>query len=239
MGHGICQVAATCGSHGSIVAYEAENEFLIRGKERIVSSVDRLVSRGKMDRADADEALGKIRYTTNPSDLGTADLIVEAVVEDMNLKRTLYADLDRHCKSDAIFASNTSSLSISEMADVCGRPDRLVGVHFFNPAQIMKLVEVIYTPVTDPEVFDAAFDWVKALGKVPVRCGDNPGFIVNRLLIPNLVQAMLMLDREDATIRDIDTAMKLGAGHPMGPIQLADYVGLDTCLYILSGWTEK
>jgi 3-hydroxyacyl-CoA dehydrogenase len=125
------------------------------------------------------------------------------------------------------------------MAEISGRKEKFVGVHFFNPVQIMKLVEVIHTKYTDPLVFDKAFRWAKDIGKVAVKCGDTPGFIVNRLLVPFLMQAMLMVDRKDATISDIDTSMVLGAGHPMGPLHLADYIGLDTALYIVQGWVEK
>jgi len=125
------------------------------------------------------------------------------------------------------------------MAELSDRPERLVGVHFFNPVQIMKLVEVIHTKHTDSSVIDKAFDWAKGLGKVAVKCDDTPGFIVNRLLVPNMVQAMMMVDRGDATVRDIDLSMQLGAGHPMGPLHLADYVGLDTCYYIMDGWIQK
>lgn len=120
-----------------------------------------------------------------------------------------------------------------------GRPEKFVGIHFFNPVQIMKLVEVIHTKYTDPDIFEKTFDWAQDLGKVAVRCGDTPGFIVNRLLVPNMVQAMLMVDRDVATVKDIDLSMKLGAAHPMGPLHLADYIGLDTCYYIMNGWIEK
>ena len=125
------------------------------------------------------------------------------------------------------------------MANLSGRPENFVGVHFFNPVQIMKLVEVIRTDRTDPAVFDQAYQWAEDIGKVAVSCGDTPGFIVNRLLVPSLMQAMLMVDRRDATVKDIDLSLQLGAGHPMGPLHLADYIGLDTCYYIVEGWTEK
>lgn len=167
------------------------------------------------------------------------DFIVEAVIENMDLKRDLYTELGQRCQEKTIFASNTSSLSISEMAQFSQRQDRFVGVHFFNPVQIMKLVEVISTNETDPVVYARAKQWVSDIGKVAVSCGDTPGFIVNRLLVPSLMQALLMVDRQDATVTDIDVSMQLGAGHPMGPIHLADYIGLDTCLFIIQGWVEK
>lgn len=239
MGHGICQISATCGVHKSIVAYEPEQRFLDSGKERIIKSIAKLVSREKMTQEQADASLGRITFTTDVSDLADADFVVEAVIENMDLKQKLYESLGQVCQTDTIFASNTSSLSIAEMAAFSGRPANFVGVHFFNPVQIMKLVEVIKTDQTDPVVFEKAYNWVSDIGKVAVSCGDTPGFIVNRLLVPSLMQAMLMVDRQDASVKDIDISMQLGAGHPMGPLHLADYIGLDTCLYIVQGWVEK
>jgi 3-hydroxyacyl-CoA dehydrogenase len=239
MGHGVCQVAAASGVHSKVVAFEPEQQFLDRGKDRIEKSIGKLVSKGKMTQEDADKALGRIQFTTNMSDLKDADFIVEAVIENMDLKRDLYSSLGATCDKKTIFASNTSSLSISEMAQFSSRTDRFVGVHFFNPVQLMKLVEVIKTDETDPAVFAKAYAWVNDIGKVPVSCGDTPGFIVNRLLVPSLLQAMLMVDRGDATVKDIDISMQLGAGHPMGPLHLADYIGLDTALFIAQGWVEK
>lgn len=239
MGHGICQVAATSNLHSSVIAFEAEQRFLDKGKERIESSVSKLVARGKLEQDGADKILSSITYTTNPDDLADADFVIEAVIENMDLKKDLYSSLGSICKPETIFASNTSSLSISDMAALSGRPDRFVGVHFFNPVQIMKLVEVIRTPQTDQIVFDKAFQWAQDIGKVAVTCGDTPGFIVNRLLVPSLMQAMLMVDRGDASVKDIDLSLQLGAGHPMGPLHLADYIGLDTCYFIVEGWTEK
>ena len=239
MGHGICQVAAASGVHSSVVAYEPEQPYLDKGRARIEGSVNKLLSKGKISQEQADATLGSITYTTDPSDLSNTDFIVEAVIENMDLKKDLYGSLGSVCKPDTIFASNTSSLSITEMAEISGRPDRFVGVHFFNPVQIMKLVEVIKTDHTDQAVFDAAYNWVGDIGKVAVTCRDTPGFIVNRLLVPSLMQAILMLERGDATCKDIDISMQLGAGHPMGPLTLADYVGLDTCYYIMEGWCTK
>lgn len=239
MGHGICQVAAASKMHQSVIAYEPEVQYLDRGRKRIEKSVSTLLSKGKLSEEDATRTLENIKFTTNVEDLADADLLVEAVIENMDLKKYLYKKLGDACKSDTVFASNTSSLSITEMAEISGRPEKFVGIHFFNPVQIMKLVEVIHTKYTDPDVFDKTFDWAQDLGKVAVRCGDTPGFIVNRLLVPNMVQAMLMVDRNVATVKDIDLSMKLGAGHPMGPLHLADYVGLDTCYYIMSGWIEN
>lgn len=239
MGHGICQVAATSGNHSQVVAFELEQIYLDRGKDRIEKSMAKLVAKQKITQEVADNSLGKILWTTDMSDLAQTDLIVEAVIENMDLKKELYTNLGHVCKPETIFASNTSSLSILEMAQFSGRLQNFVGVHFFNPVQLMKLVEVISTPQTDPVVVKQVYAWVKEIGKVPVSCGDTPGFIVNRLLVPALMQAMLMVDRADASIQDIDLALQLGAGHPMGPLHLSDYIGLDTCLFIVQGWTEK
>lgn len=239
MGHGICQVAATSGIHSSVIAFEKEQKFLDSGKDRILKSIEKLVAKEKMTAEKADRTLGSITWTTDMAALKDTDFIVEAVIENMDLKRDLYTDLGKLCKQETIFASNTSSLSIAEMAAFSGREDRFVGVHFFNPVQIMKLVEVIRTEKTDSAVFKKAHSWVEDIGKVAVSCGDTPGFIVNRLLVPSLMQAMAMVDRNDATVKDIDISMQLGAGHPMGPLHLADYIGLDTCLYIVEGWAQK
>jgi 3-hydroxyacyl-CoA dehydrogenase len=242
MGHGIAQTAATAAAtknlHSSVVAYESDKIFLDKGRDRIQSSIDKLVKKDKMTSSQADDVLNKIVFTTDRSALSDADFIVEAIIENMDLKKNLYSSLGKECKAGTIFASNTSSLSITEMALASGRPEKFVGVHFFNPVQIMKLVEVIRTEYTSMEVFDKTVAWVGDVGKVPVKCRDTPGFIVNRLLVPNLMQAILLLERGDATTHDIDISMQLGAGHPMGPLHLADYVGLDTCLYIMEGWVK-
>lgn len=218
MGHGICQVTATAGAHASrtVIGYEPEGKLLESGKDRIAGSLEKMVSRGKITPEDADKAMSSIRFTTDMNDLKDMDLIVEAVAEKMDLKKEIYTNLQKICDEKTIFASNTSGLSITEMAQSSGRPDRFLGLHFFNPVQIMKLVEVIKTEETDPEVFSKCYSWVEEIDKVPVSCGDTPGFIVNRLLVPSLIQAMLMVDRKDATVNDIDLAMQLGAGHPMG-----------------------
>jgi len=239
MGHGICQVAATSGVHSKIVAFEQEQSFLDSGNDRILKSIDTLVKKGKMTQEDATEAMGKIEFTTDVSALQDVDFLVEAVVENIDLKKDLYTTLGNVCKPGAIFASNTSSLSIREMADFSGRPDKFLGVHFFNPVQIMKVVEVIKTDETDPIVLEKGLKWVEEIGKVSVLCGDTPGFIVNRILIPTLMQSMALIDRKDASVKDVDVAMKLGCGHPMGPLHLADYIGLDTCYFIVKGWMEK
>jgi len=239
MGHGICQVAATSGVHSKIIAFEQEQRFLDSGNDRILKSIDKLVEKGKLTLDSANDAMGRIEFTTDMDALRDVDLVVEAVIENIDLKKDLYTSLGEICKPETIFASNTSSLSISEMAAFSGRPDRFLGVHFFNPVQLMKVVEVIKTDDTDPIVLEKGLKWVEEIGKVSVLCGDTPGFIVNRILVPMLMQSMSLIDRKDASVKDIDIAMKLGCGHPMGPLHLADYIGLDTCYFIVSGWMEK
>jgi 3-hydroxyacyl-CoA dehydrogenase len=239
MGHGICQVAATSGIHSQVVAFEQEQRFLDSGKDRILKSIDKLVEKEKMSSESAEMALGKIEFTTDAGALKDVDFVVEAVVENIDLKRALYTTLDDLCKPETVFASNTSSLSIGEMAGFSNRPDRFLGVHFFNPVQLMKVVEVIRTDETDPAILERGVKWVEEIGKVSVLCDDTPGFIVNRILVPSLMQAMALVDRKEASVKDIDVAMKLGCGHPMGPMHLADYIGLDTCHSIVKGWTDN
>jgi len=245
MGHGVAQVTAQAGY--DVIAIESQPDVVRAGMKRIEDSLEKVAARefknGKIKTLQegtdkSKEILSRIKTGTKLSDAVDCDLIIEAIVEKEDVKIEFYSQLGHIVKPNAIFASNTSSLSITPMAIASGRPSLFVGLHFFNPVQIMKLVEVIKTPHSDPIVFDRVTEFTKSIGKVPVSCGDTPGFIVNRLLVPYLAQALLMLDRGDATIKDIDVSMQLGAGHPMGPIQLADYVGLDTTYSILSGWKE-
>jgi 3-hydroxyacyl-CoA dehydrogenase len=241
MGHGIAQTAASAPNtiHSSIIAYESDQKYLDAGRDRIQKSVDKLVSKEKLSSSEADVLMGKIIFTLDKDALIDTDMIVEAIIENMELKKALYTDLGTRCKPSTIFASNTSSLSITQMAIASGRPEKFVGVHFFNPVQLMKLVEVVRTEYTNPDVFDSVLRWVDQIGKVGVSCKDTPGFIVNRLLVPNLMQAMALVERGDASTKDVDVSMQLGAGHPMGPLHLADYIGLDTCLFIVEGKTKK
>jgi 3-hydroxyacyl-CoA dehydrogenase len=246
MGHGIAQVAAAQGKK-QVVVVETDRAALEAGMVRIESSLAKLsqkaLEKGTMDaaaaRAFVTAARARIRPSLARADLAGCDLVVEAIVEDLDAKCALWRELDGICAKTAVFASNTSSFPISAMAQASGREDRTIGLHFFNPVQLMQLVEVVRTDATDPEVVAAAVAFARACGKEPVTCKDTPGFIVNRLLVPLLVQALLMLERGDATKEDIDTAMRLGCGHPMGPITLADYVGLDTTLSILEGWCVR
>ncbi len=245
MGHGIVQVAAAAGLE--VVALETQQDYLDKGLGRVRGSLDKLAARavkkGKATEADAksnaDAAFARITGTTNRADLADCDLVVEAIIENLDLKKELFGDLGNICKAETIFASNTSSFPIAAMAAASGRPSRFVGLHFFNPVQLMRLVEVVRTDETDEEVFAAARSFGEAVGKAPVACKDTPGFVVNRLLVPFMTQALLMLERGDASKEDIDTAMQFGCGHPMGPLTLTDYVGLDTTLFILKGWKES
>ena len=245
MGHGIAQVAAQGGF--DVAAYEIAQEPLDKGIARVEKSLAKLASKavekGKQSEQEAQAWIAatraRITPTTDLAALADCDLVVEAIVENLDAKKALFAELGAKCKPAAILASNTSSFPIREMAEACGRPERCVGLHFFNPVQLMRLVEVVRTDTTDDEVFAAAKAFGEACGKTPVGCRDTPGFVVNRLLVPYMVQAIQMLDRGDATKEDVDSAMQLGCGHPMGPITLTDYVGLDTTLSILEGWTER
>ena len=245
MGHGIVQVAAQGGCE--VVAVETQQEFLDKGLGRIEKSVKKLaqkaVEKGKAteEQAEAQAAatLGRITGSLDKNDLADCDLVIEAIVENLDVKKALFAELGGICEAKTIFASNTSSFPIGEMAEASGRKDRFVGLHFFNPVQLMRLVEVVRTDDTNAEVFESARAFGQACGKSPVSCKDTPGFVVNRLLVPYMVQALNMLERGDATKEDIDTAMQLGCGYPMGPLTLTDYVGLDTTLFILQGWKER
>ena len=245
MGHGIAQIAAQ-GGHKVIVA-EADQAALDKGLGRIEKSLaklaEKLVEKGKKSAEDAEAeataALERITGTLDRADLADCDLICEAIVENLDVKKELFQELGASAKESCIFASNTSSFPVAEMAAASGRPTRFVGLHFFNPVQLMRLVEVVRTDETDEEVFAAARAFGESCGKTPVAAKDTPGFVVNRLLVPYMVQALEMLDRGDASKEDIDAAMQLGCGHPMGPITLTDYVGLDTTLFILQGWAER
>mmetsp|Transcript_25334 Transcript_25334/g.71049 ORF Transcript_25334/g.71049 Transcript_25334/m.71049 type:complete len:330 (-) Transcript_25334:240-1229(-) len=245
MGHGIVQMAASAGYN--VVAVDVNDAARTKGVAAITNSVQKLAAKaaakGKMSeedaKANAEETLARISSSTDPSSLADADLVIEAIVENLDVKKSFYEQLGKDCKPDTIFATNTSSFPVTDMGQASGRPDRMVGLHFFNPVQLMKLVEVVRTDETSAESFDTAFAFAQSLGKVAIGCSDTPGFVVNRLLVPYLAQALTLAERRVASLEDIDTAMQLGAGHPMGPITLADYVGLDTTKYILDGWVEK
>lgn len=230
MGSGIAQVAAQAGF--PVVAREVSGELVDKGLKSIEKNLARLAEKGSITDAAKGEIRSRLKGTTNLDDLKDCDLIIEAIIEQLPAKRELYAALEALCPPKTIFASNTSSLSITEMATATKRPERFVGLHFFNPVPVMKLVEVIRTIATDPAVFEEAVAFGAKLGKTPVRTSDRTGFIVNRLLVPYLLDAVRALEEGVASIEDIDNSMKLGCGHPMGPLTLLDFVGLDTTYYI-------
>jgi 3-hydroxybutyryl-CoA dehydrogenase len=226
MGSGIAQVAAVGGCQ--VLARDIDDAMMAKGRAAIEASLARFVDKGKLDPEARDAALGRIRFTTRLEDLATAQLVIEAVSEDLELKNRLWTELDKFCPSETIFASNTSSLSIMAMAVVTRRPDRFIGLHFFNPVPMMPLVEVVRTVASSSDVLSSATELIRRIGKQPVAAKDSAGFIVNRLLIPYLLDAIRALETGVASTEDIDLGMKLGCGHPMGPLTLLDFVGLDT-----------
>jgi 3-hydroxybutyryl-CoA dehydrogenase len=230
MGSGIAQVAAQAGCQ--VTVREVSQQLLDKGLQGIDKNLARLVEKGTLTAADRDQVRGRLRGTTNLEDLEDSDVIIEAIIEQLPAKRELWGALDKICPKPTIFASNTSSLSITEMATFTQRPDRFVGMHFFNPVPVMKLVEVIRTIATDPKVFDEMVAFGQRLGKTVVRTSDRTGFIVNRLLVPYLLDAVRALEEGVGSVEDIDNSMKIGCGYPMGPFTLLDFVGLDTTYYI-------
>ena len=237
MGSGIAQVAAQSGY--DTYCREVEQKFLDKGFFGIEKSLGRFVDKGKMSAEDRDACLGRLHGTTDMGELSDCDIVIEAIIEDAVLKKTSYAELDKVVKRDAIFASNTSSLTITELSMATSRPSQFVGLHFFSPVPMMKLVEVVRTIVTDDESFDRAFEFARSLGKEPVACRDNSGFIVNRLLVPYILDAIRAFEEGVGSIEDIDKAMKLGCGYPMGPFALLDFVGLDTTYFITKVMFEE
>jgi 3-hydroxybutyryl-CoA dehydrogenase len=230
MGSGIAQTAAQAGF--PVVVREVSTELIDKGFANIDKSLGRLVQRGSLTAAELEVARKRLRGTTKLEDLADCDLIIEAITEQIAPKKELFQTLDGMCSAQTIFASNTSSISITEMAVATKRPDRVVGLHFFNPVPIMRLVEVIRTIATDSSVYEQVAAFAGRLGKTAVRTSDRVGFVVNRLLVPYLLDAVRALEEGVASIPDIDQAMKLGCGHPMGPLRLLDFVGLDTTYYI-------
>jgi 3-hydroxybutyryl-CoA dehydrogenase len=230
MGSGIAQVCAQAGF--ATVVREVSPELIEKGLKGIEKNLARLVEKGVFSEAAKGEIRGRLKGTTGIEDLKDCDLIIEAIIEQLPAKRELFAVLDRLCPQAAIFASNTSSLTITEISTATKRPQRFVGLHFFNPVPVMKMVEVVRTIATDPAVYEEAVAFGARLGKTPVRAHDSTGFIVNRLLVPYLLDAIRALEEGVGSIEDIDKSMKLGCGHPMGPLTLLDFVGLDTTYYI-------
>jgi 3-hydroxybutyryl-CoA dehydrogenase len=230
MGSGIAQTAAQAGLQ--VTVREVSTELIDKGFANIDKSLARLVQRGTLSAAERDAARKRLRPTTKLEDLRDCDLIIEAITEQLAAKKELFRALDGLCPPQTIYASNTSSLSITEMAVATRRPERFVGLHFFNPVPIMKLAEVIRTIATDAKVYEEVAALAVRMGKTAVRTSDRTGFVVNRLLVPYLLDAVRALEEGVASIPDIDQAMKLGCGHPMGPLTLLDFVGLDTTYYI-------
>jgi 3-hydroxybutyryl-CoA dehydrogenase len=226
MGSGIAQTAAQAGF--TTIVREVSEQLVEKGRGGITGQLGKLVDKGKLDAAARDATLGRMRFTTSVEDLKDCDIVIEAVIEDLELKNGMWKALDALCPAHTIFASNTSSLTIAAMAAATARADRFVGLHFFNPVPVMKLVEVVRTVTTSSETFERAFAFGKALGKEPVRAKDNSGFIVNLLLVPYLLDAIRQLEHGVASVPDMDKAMQLGCGYPMGPFTLLDFVGLDT-----------
>jgi 3-hydroxybutyryl-CoA dehydrogenase len=234
MGSGIAQVSAMAGY--DVTVLEVERKFIDKGFAGIEKSLAKFAERppekGGITAQQKDETRARLKGTTNKQELADCDIIVEAVIENLEEKKNMYSALDGIVKKDAIFASNTSSISITELLTATKRPERFIGLHFFNPVPLMKLVEVVRTIATVDDVYETACDFGKKLGKVPVRTSDKTGFIVNRLLVPYLLDAIRAYEEGVGSIEDIDNAMKLGCGYPMGPFTLLDFVGLDTTYYI-------
>jgi 3-hydroxybutyryl-CoA dehydrogenase len=230
MGSGIAQVAAAAGFE--TVVREVSAQLVDKGIKGIEKNLNRLAEKGSITEAAKGEIRGRLKGTTSIDDLKNCDVIIEAIIEQLPAKRELFGTLDTICPAATIFASNTSSLTITEIAAATKRPQRFVGLHFFNPVPVMKLVEVVRTIATEPAVYEEMVAFGAKLGKMPVRTHDGTGFIVNRLLVPYLLDAIRALEEGVGSIEDIDNSMKLGCGHPMGPLTLLDFVGLDTTYYI-------
>jgi len=226
MGHGIAQVAAQTGY--AVVLREVDEATLAKGISKIEKQLARAVEKGKSSLQDADAVRGRIQGTTDYGELAGCDLVIEAITEDLALKLEMWKQVDGIVKPEAVFATNTSSLAVIDQAAATGRPERFVGLHYFNPAQVMKLVEVVRCVTTSDQTFDAALEFARSEGKLAIPTKDKAGFIVNRLLVPYMLDAMRAYEEGVGSIEEIDEAMKAGAGHPMGPLTLADFVGLDT-----------
>jgi 3-hydroxybutyryl-CoA dehydrogenase len=237
MGSGIVQVAAQSGFQ--VLFVEASDELVKRGLDRLRQTLESLVAKAKLDARAKDETLGRIAGTTRLEDLKASDLVVEAMTENQALKNETFAKLDRICAPHALLATNTSSCNVTAMAAATKRPGKVVGLHFFNPVPLMKLVEVVRTLLTDEAAVRDATEWVRAVGKVPVQAKDATAFIVNRLLVPYLLDAIRVYEGGLASLEDIDQAMKLGCGYPMGPFTLLDLVGLDTTMYVAEVMFEE
>jgi 3-hydroxybutyryl-CoA dehydrogenase len=237
MGSGIAQVCAQSGYQ--VVVSEINDELLNNGLASINGFLTKGVEKGKMSQQDKDTTLGRIKGTTTMSDFADCDLVVEAIIEKMDLKKKVFAELDKICPPPAILVTNTSCLSIVDIAAATSKPDKVLGLHFFNPAPVMKLLEIVRTIATSDETFATCKGFAESLGKTVVVAKDTPGFIVNRLSIPFTLQAIRMLEAGVATREDIDVAVNLGLNHPMGPLALADFLGVDILYYIASAMYEE
>lgn len=227
MGSGIAQVSAVAGL--PTVIRDVGEAQLAKSRAAIEGSLAKLVEKGKVSAEQRDGALGRLRFTTDLDAVAGNDLVIEAIFEDLEVKNALWRDLDGRAPATSIFATNTSSLTVAAMAAVTKRPTQFVGLHFFSPVPLMALVEVVRTVTTSPAVFDAAFAWARRIGKEPIAAKDSAGFVVNLLLIPYMLDAVRALEHGVASVEDLDKAMKLGCNHPMGPLTLADFTGLDVC----------
>jgi 3-hydroxybutyryl-CoA dehydrogenase len=230
MGSGIAEIAARAGY--DTVVREVSSELVDKGLGKIRGSLAKAVEKGKLDAAAHDAAVARLSGTVDLGAMADCDVVVEAIVENLDEKRKTFSALDEVVQADAIFASNTSSLTITQMAMFTRRPEKFVGLHFFNPVPVMKLVEVVRTILTSDETFERAFEFARSVGKEPIACRDNSGFVVNRLLVPYLLDAIRALEEGVGSVEDIDKGMQLGCGYPMGPFTLLDFVGLDTTYYI-------
>jgi 3-hydroxybutyryl-CoA dehydrogenase len=237
MGAGIAQLSIEAGV--DTVGREVSLELGERAHTRIAHFLTRKVEKGQIDAGVRDDALARLTLTTELSDLADCDLVIEAIVEDLAPKQALFAELERICRPDTVLATNTSALSVTEIASVIASPERVVGMHFFNPAPLMTLVEIVRAELTSDAAFEAAYAFGEKLGKHPIRCHDTPGFVVNRVLIPLLNDCVRVLDESRVTPEDLDAGMKFGAGWPMGPCELLDLVGLDVHVHASEALYEK
>ena len=231
MGAGIAQVFGQAGH--DVVLYDISADFAAKGLAGIKKGLEKLVERGKIEEAKKDDILGKISTSADLNSAADCDLALEAIIENVEIKKELFAKLDKICKADAIFATNTSGISITDLANGLSRPCKFIGMHFFNPAPVMKLVEVIRGFQTSDATFDTVFELSAEIGKEPVQVQEAPGFVVNKILVPMINEAICLLEQGVASAADIDKAMKLGAGHPMGPLELSDLIGNDVVLFIM------
>lgn len=243
MGSGIAQVSAQAGQN--VILVDVNSDVLAKSQKSISNNLGRVAKKIYKDNPQeaekfVTESMARIETATDPMSASkSADLVVEAIVENLDVKHQLFKKLDEAAPSHTILASNTSSLSINEISSVVKRKDKFGGLHFFNPVPVMRLLEVVKGSETSDATYEAMMAWGKSVGKTCITCKDTPGFVVNRLLVPYIAEAIRLFERGDASARDIDIAMKLGAGYPMGPLELADYVGLDTNKFILDGWHKK